>query len=597
MGSQKKVKLYQKLVLSFLCVCLPPLLAATVVIYEVSARNIEESCMEMAAIFNSQIITNMDEFMEEYDRATRSILVDFDVIHNISEEGGYDVMEELDQQLNMRRIMMRLLTLKPEIRGITLLTVGGKAYHVSDGGRTVDSGILKEQEWILDFQESGDILAVTAVHDKAYCEEGQDELAITVCRRILDYNGKYVGDLLMDIDPDSLIRLDDEFLLERNEYNIRIRITDVQNRILFDSNVASGRMTWQEAVSENDIPLSEQSLDDYIVMSDSTTNGTLFVSIIIPRSKLLFRISNVKYITVTLLISCIAIAIVISTRLSRNITRPIQALQDKMKRMEDGYYEPLCCETGTLEMGSLVCSYNNMAETIRNLIEKVYLAKIEEKNAKLLALQTQVNPHMLYNTLEAIRMKAIINDEDEIADMIQIMAGMFRMALSEHTSSYCIGDDIKYAEQFVALQNIRLPDMFCLKVSMESKVREALIIPLILQPLVENSIEHGYRGGNIPLHMVLEGRISEDGDIVITLRDDGKGVSGERLRELERVLRTGRKERYKQEEKESRDSIGLQNISERIQLYYGEKYSLRIVGSNENGTMMEIRIPGQWNLK
>ena len=248
MRNKRKTKLYQKLMLSFLCVCILPLLIVTMVIYEVSARNIEGSCMEMAAIFNSQIITNMDEFMEEYDRATRSILVDFDIIHNLSEADEHDVMKELEQQLNMRRIMMRLLTLKPEIRGITLLTADGRAYQLSDGGKTVDSSILKEQEWLLDFQESGDILVVTAVHDKAYYEEEQDDLAITVCRRILDYNGRYVGDLLMDLDPDSLIRLDEDFLLARNEYNIRISITDAKNGILFDSDVASGRLTWQEAV-------------------------------------------------------------------------------------------------------------------------------------------------------------------------------------------------------------------------------------------------------------------------------------------------------------------------------------------------------------
>lgn len=552
--------------------------------------------MELATIFNSQVVTNMNEFVEEYDRVTKSILVDFDVISSLSQDDGKDIGKELEKQLNMRRIMMRLLTLKPEIRGIALLTANGKVYQFGDQGKTIDDDILKEQEWLQDFRETGEILAVTAVHDKIYYDDEKDGLVITVCRRILDYKGAYVGELLIDLDPGSLIQLNDDFLLARNEYNIKITIRDAQNGILFDSDVASGRLTWKEAISENDILLYERNPEDYIVMSNETENGKLSVSIVIPRSNLLLRISKVKYITESLLVVCIIIIILISAKLSGNIANPVVSLQEKMKKVEKGQYETLSHTTNISEINCLIYSYNDMVEQIRNLIEKVYVAQIKQKNAKLLALQTQINPHMLYNTLEAIRMKAIINDEDEIADMIKIMAQMFRMALSDTTPFYQIKNDIEYAEKFIALQNIRLPDVFYMEIHMEDRIKEASIIPLIIQPLVENSIEHGYRGGNIPLHMILTGKIVEENDISITLQDDGKGIVKEQIARIEERLSDAAKAKLQLNRNESGNSIGMKNILERIQLYYGEQYYLRIVKSDETGTIVEVRIPGQWNV-
>ena len=286
--------------------------------------------------------------------------------------------------------------------------------------------------------------------------------------------------------------------------------------------------------------------------------------------------------------------IMISTKLSKNIAFPIKELQDKMGEVEKGQYETFNDKTNIFEINGLIYSYNNMVERIRNLIEKVYVAEIKQKNAKLLALQTQINPHMLYNTLEAIRMKAIINDEDEIAEMIKNMAQMFRMALSDTTPCYRIKNDIEYAEKFIALQNIRLPDMFYMEVRLDDKIEEASVIPLIIQPLVENSIEHGYRGGNIPLHMILSGKIVEGNDISITLQDDGKGMEMEQIAQIESLLSSTVKAKLKLDQNESGNSIGMRNILERIQLYYGERYYLRIVRSDETGTLVEVRIPGQW---
>lgn len=585
------MKIFQKLILSFLCACILPLVIFANVIYEVSARNIEASCMELAEIFSSQIVRNMEGFLQEYDRITKSILVNFDEISSLNQKDSDGILEEMDRQLSMRKIMVQIFALKPEIRGIALLAVNGRTYQLDTNGGTINGNVLREQEWLRNFQRTGKILSVASVHNRAYYDKNQDGLLITVCRRILDYKGTYVGDLLIDLDVESLIQLDESFLLARNEYNIKVCITDSENKLLFDSDVVSGRITWREAMEANDL-LYERDASDFVEMSNETKDGNFKVSIVIPRSNLLFRVSKIKDITYGLVIGCVIVNVIISVKLSKNISNPVRRMQDEMKKIEKGQYEIIENNTDVLELKSLVDSYNNMVIKIRDLIEKVYVADIKQKKAKLMALQTQINPHMLYNTLEAVRMKAIVNDEDEIADMIQIIAQMFRMALKDDVHFYRIENDIEYAKKYVELQNIRLPNTFSIEIKMDDRVKQASIIPLIIQPIVENSITHGYRGSMMPLNMVLTGIIVEEGDILITLQDNGKGMTGEQLSRTNHLLSST--EALALREGDRRSSIGMQNIQERISLQYGEKYYLRIAKSDKTGTLVEILIPGYW---
>ena len=173
-----------------------------------------------------------------------------------------------------------------------------------------------------------------------------------------------------------------------------------------------------------------------------------------------------------------------------------------------------------------------MVTKIKNLIEEVYVGEIKQKNAKLLALQTQINPHMLYNTLESIRMKALRSGADEVAEMVKLLAKMFRAALSEQTQSHKIRDEIEYAQAYIRLQNLRFRDMFFLQVEVEEQVQDSRVISMILQPVIENSIEHGFKGRRVPLHIVLTGRLKENGTIMLQICDDGKGISSEKTKEV-----------------------------------------------------------------
>ncbi|MDL2301733.1 histidine kinase [Lachnospiraceae bacterium OttesenSCG-928-D06] len=592
----RNMKIRKKLILSYLLACVIPLILTCLIIYKVSAKNLEETTLELASALSSQIVTGIDEFIDEYDRMTKTVLVDNDTLYRLDSSGDYSVIDRVDYQLDLRKIMLRLVTMKPEIKNISFLTAADQFYQFNLDGGVTDKEVLKAQDWVLDMLATGETLMISAVHNQAYSDRHQDKIVITVGRKLFDYHGSYVGLLLIDIDSDSLIDLSDGFLLARNQYNIKINITSFNNGILYDSDVASGRVTWEEATSDSEYFLYQKNPQDFITLSSETRRAGLNVNVTIPKSNLLFKINRVGYVTVIAVMICILVILVTSTFFSRMITNPIGRLQKRMKQVEEGEYRELIHKDSDDEVGSLIQSYNHMVLRIKSLIEDVYLAEIKQKNARYLALKTQINPHMLYNTLESIRMKALVVGDDEVADMIKILARMFRMTLDEKPAPHRIQDEIEYVEYYLKLQNMRFADSFHLEVEMDSQVRQALIISMVLQPIIENSIEHGSRGYNKPLNISVKGEISEKNDIIIRISDDGIGMPANQINQLNGLLAQANADKHKLDGQEDWNGrIGLKNITERIKLYYGDQYYLIARGNKEKGTVIELCIKGQWS--
>lgn len=296
---------------------------------------------------------------------------------------------------------------------------------------------------------------------------------------------------------------------------------------------------------------------------------------------------------IVIMTSCLIIFL-ISLWLSYTITRPIKALRRSMKQAEVGQYLPIEKEQTSDEIGSLVYSYNKMIITIKTLIEEVYVAEIKQRQAKFLALQHQINPHMLYNTLESIRMKALVKDDEDTAGMIKILARMFRLTLGKEGRHHSIKHELEYTGNYLQLQNIRFDDMFTLSVNMPNEMLECSIIPLVFQPIVENSINHGFAGYSQALCIEIEGSWTENGEILIRISDNGSGMSSEKWTELNSLLEQATSNRYSlgNQDDLGENGLGLTNIAERIKLHYGDSYYIKVLSGIENGTTIEIRIPG-----
>lgn len=594
-SSVQNMKLRRRYMASYLVVCILPLLIVSLIIYQQSADSLEEASQEFAALYTSQIESSTHDFIKEYDRITKSVLIDNDIISRLGEEDRLPMDELIANKLTVNRILMRIAVLKPDVSSMMLITKNNNVYQYSNTSNTINESILLTQDWYKPEQHSEDSLFITGLHDRSYYEDKGEGAVFTVGRVLLDSNGSYVGVLLIDLDSTQLLRLNENFVVARDRYDMRVIINTKSGEMVYHSDLTSGKRTWKQISDSKNDPSTNKNREDLIVLTSSTSSNKLIVRTEIPRDKLLLKIGKIKYSTLIVIAVSLFIIMAVSIALSSNITRPIQDLRRSMKQAESGQYAPIELKIPNDEIGSLVSSYNKMILTIKTLIEEVFLAEIKQRQAKFISLQNQINPHMLYNTLESIRMKALVKGQDEIADMIKILARMFRLSLAAEGHVHSIANEVDYTLNYLKLQNIRFDNRFKLHVKLSEEVLQCRIMPLVFQPIVENSINHGFLDYSQFMNIVLEGTFTENNDIWIRITDDGEGMESEEVVKLNRKLVEAVTDKLKLDDRmeQSGTSIGLKNIAERIMLQYGDGYFLTVQSIRGKGTVVEFLIPRQ----
>ena len=327
---------------------------------------------------------------------------------------------------------------------------------------------------------------------------------MTFGRKVYDFVGRYTGMILIDFSPASLIKLSDAFLLERNQYNIKINITDALGGLIYDSDLSSGRINYNE-INQEELLMYQKDPKNYLVIENRTEQLGMKVNTVIPRSKMFLRISFIQKVTIVLVVIMILVIIAASILFSGNMVRLIRKLQGSMKRLEEGNYDLIEETVGDDEIGSLVKSYNHMVVKMKSLIEEVYVAGIRQKNAQFLALRTQINPHFLFNTLESIRIKAILNGDDAVADMVKLLAKMFRTVLDSDKKNHRVQDEMENIRSYIQLQNIRFDHVITLEEEIDPEIYQAKIMSILFQPVVENSFKYGSRESGVPIRISISG--------------------------------------------------------------------------------------------
>ena len=572
-----------KLILVFSMISVIPLFISSFVLYRISAVSLEAAMEETTSIFSSQIASDMNAFVSDYDSLTKSLLVNNELMDNLAT--NIPISQQIEKKLYYRKMVMKLMTMESEIQSITIMNEAGEYYQYDRNGKTLNYEDLIQQKWFLEQQKRSDTMFLTPLHDCSYYDKNKDQIIVTFGRKVYGGNGRYAGLILIDFPPASIIKLSDAFLLERNQYNIKINITDEEGGLIYDSDLSSGRVNYSE-INKEELLMYQKNPSNYLVIEDTTEQLGMKINTVIPRSKMLLRINFIQKVTLLLVVILIAAIISVSILFSKRMVHLIRKLQSSMKHLESGNYELITDSAGNDEIGSLVKSYNHMVGKMEALIEEVYQAGIRQKNAQFLALRTQINPHFLFNTLESIRIKAILNGDDAVADMVKMLAKMFRTVLDSDKKNYRVHDELENIRYYIQLQNIRFDNVITLTENIDPQIYHAKIMSILFQPVVENCFKYGSQESGIPIHISITGRLTEEKMMVFTIRDDGQGMSPERLEAVRQGLYIAQ-----DAEESTSHRIGLRNIAERLHLRYGSDGELRIVSSDEQGTVVEIRVP------
>lgn len=580
-----------KLIFVFSMVSVIPLLISSFVLYRISAISLEAAMEETTSIFSSQIASDMNAFVSDYDSLTKSLLVNGGLMDNL--DTNIPISQQIKNKLYYREMVMKLMTMESEIQSITIMNEAGEYYQYDRNGKTLNYEELIQQKWFLNQQKQSDTMFLTPLHDCSYYDKNKDQIIVTFGRKVYGKNGKYAGLILIDLPPASIIKLSDAFLLERNQYNIKINITDAKGGLIYDSDLSSGRVNYSE-INKEELLMYQKNPNNYLVIEETTKQLGMKVNTVIPRSTMFLRIGFIQKVTLLLVVILIVVIISAAILFSKRMVHLIRKLQNSMKCLEGGNYELITDSVGNDEIGSLVKSYNHMVGKMEALIEEVYQAGVRQKNAQFLALRTQINPHFLFNTLESIRIKAILNGDDAVADMVKMLAKIFRTVLDSDKKNYRVRDELENIRSYIQLQNIRFDNVITLREDIDPQIYDARIMSILFQPVVENCFKYGSKESGIPIQILITGQLAEENMMVFTIRDDGQGMTPERLEAVRRELYLAQDVEI-QEEKSGEESashrIGLRNIAERLHLRYGSDGKLRIVSSDEQGTVVEIHVP------
>ena len=275
----------------------------------------------------------------------------------------------------------------------------------------------------------------------------------------------------------------------------------------------------------------------------------------------------------------IALALSLSILFSRIITMPmkklVRAMQEFENKAEVYDYKPV---NGVQEVQNLSESFAHMVKMIQELMNRVKMEEISLRKTELKALQAQINPHFLYNTLDSIQWMCERGNNSDAVKMVSALAKLFRISISRGRELIPISDEINHAKSYLLIQSYRYKNQFTYEFDIEESITGYYCNKITLQPLIENAIYHGIN------RMVDEGLIritakAEGDDIVFTVSDNGAGMTSEQCQGI-----------LKKERSDS-SGIGIKNVNDRIKIFFGESYGIRIDTELDMGTTIRIRFP------
>jgi two-component system, sensor histidine kinase YesM len=340
--------------------------------------------------------------------------------------------------------------------------------------------------------------------------------------------------------------------------------------------------TENEVVLEN-IRFATSVLEDvvqnYVLYEVQRTNGQYQV----------MRESFYRWqiISVILIFSAVAFSVVAAWSLSKSIYTPIKKLHDVTTTITKNDLQALMTSDNVDEITELGMSFNIMIGKIKELLDSKIKEQEELKKAELRALQAQINPHFLYNTLDTIIWMAESKKTDQVVKIVSALSNFFRISLSKGMDWITIGEEIERIKSYLTIQKMRYRDILDFKIEVDENVSENTILKLILQPLVENALYHGIKNKRQKGMISVRARRKGEDEILLEVEDDGIGFTPEKLSQLRAEL-----------DDDSGDiklesGFGIGNVNKRIRLYYGKPYGLSVQSEYTTGTCVTLVIPAK----
>lgn len=561
-------------------------LCAVVIVTGVSMRFTNTSIFENSSEYSQTIIRQMNQNIDSYIDYMENISY---LITSNEDVQSYLFDEEIDTEARGRLLSQfgTILDSRSDIRNLGIIGPGGRRL-INDGSKSVNPDLdLTTQDWYTDALESADGPILTSSHVQ-HIISGERPWVITLSRGIrnLHGNGQRQGVFFIDLNYSAISSLCDQSTVGNKGYAF---ILDAAGNIVYHP---QQQQLYNELQTEK-IDLIMKS-DSDTVLTGTGNNSKLYS---VSRSEktgwtvvdctnvreLLSKSRQAQSIYVLTAIVLVIVALLFSRFMARSITLPIQKLTASMKKVQEGDFSVSDVVLDSRnEIGSLTKSFDVMTHRIQDLMAQNVHEQEEKRKSELKALQSQINPHFLYNTLDSIIWMAEGKKYEEVVLMTASLARLLRQSISNEDEVVPIANEVEYARGYLTIQKMRYKDKMEYQIDVEPEILHIPLIKLVLQPVIENAIYHGLKYKESKGLLIVKG-FMKDGNVVLQVIDDGVGMDQETLAHIY--------DRHKVNYHSN--GVGVYNVQKRLQLYYGEAYGITYQSEKGKGTIATITIPGR----
>ncbi len=320
----------------------------------------------------------------------------------------------------------------------------------------------------------------------------------------------------------------------------------------------------------------------FVVFNTLQVNNWILAAVV-PEQDILQKAGQIKYASLAVTAVLIVVFSVIGALFAGSISNPIRFLSRQVKLVEKGNFDAKFDIADKSEIGVLASGLTRLVNTVKNLLEKVREEQEQKRQIELLALQSQINPHFLYNTLGSIKHLINMDQKKSASQMVSALTRFFQIGISKGKEIISVREELEHIHSYLMIQKIRYSREFDFAIEVDEEVMDCKIIKLTLQPIIENSIYHGIKNKSGPGLIRVSGR-KEEGRVVLEVYDDGEGMSEKKLEKLLQSINSPQVE-------ENPITFGLRNVQQRILLHFGSEYGLAIESEEHRYTCVRIKIP------
>ena len=561
-----------------------PVLSVGIISYNRSSVELENELRQYSGQVIDQVESHIEYYLQDFEITSLKIINSPELSSLLKSDKSDDVVEAA------RKTLKDASYSRADISNITVLVEDDIAIDTLGIRNYYPSTKIREEYWYSSVPLNGMTMLVTRTLKLKNIEQP----VISLVRRL--YNPKTllpVGMLIIDINFRRIEEISNKVTISRNGYFF---ILDSKGHYVYHPDYSKlGKKVEFSQLSqlqnnESSTQILKNDRKDFVTYTYSPNIGWSFFTAV-PYKDLTGGIIQIGRTIVLTIIISLMIAYSVGFGFATSLIRPIQRLQKFMKEVEIGNLSGRVPVESNDEIGQLSAGFNNTVEKLSNLLEEVYVSKLKEtemslkqKEIEIKMLQSQMNPHFLYNSLETIRGMALEERQENIAIMSYSLAKLLRYNLKNESSTVSLGEEIRFCETYLQIQKFRFEDRFEYELIIPDWAMDLQVVKFSLQPLVENCFVHAFGQSFQKFRITISVIPHSESTYLIRVEDTGAGIPNHKLDELTRKL----------EQKTTNSDgkhIGILNVHQRIHYVFGAEYGLTIRSQMGSGTVVEMQLP------